>query len=90
MSRSQSPGTGRACACGCLFGNVAPGLAMHVQGQPRLGGGTEEDPSYPVMGLYARYFSGHDSLFTAIGFVPILQVRKMRPGGTGLSSEAGR
>lgn len=49
MSRSQSPGTGRACACGCLFGNVAPGLAMYIQGQPRWGG-TGEDPSYWAWG----------------------------------------
>lgn len=57
------------------------------------GGGVGRDRRGPLlldMGFYARYFSGHDSLFTAIDFVPILQVRKMRPGGTGPSSEAGR
>lgn len=48
MSRSQSSGTGRACACGCLFGHVAPGLAMGVQGQPSCWG-TGEDP--PPLGM---------------------------------------
>jgi len=41
-ARSQSPGAGRAWACGRLFGKAAPGQAMGVQGHPsgwEMGGG---------------------------------------------------
>lgn len=62
-SRSPSPGTGRAWACGRLFGKVASGLALNVRGHPRGQGRTP-----PIRrGFRARHPRSHDSLFTAIG-----------------------